>query len=79
MSLSAVHRNARRQIRQVWEYIGCQIEGIGEDRGRDVCPGIIFPHRATDPERLKLIEGLFEAEGLPVVWEDETIEERAAR
>jgi len=28
---------------------------------------------------MRLIEELFEAEGIPVVWEDETIEQRRAR
>jgi hypothetical protein len=79
MSLSAVRRNASRHARQVWDYIRSQLEGIQEDRGKDVCPGIIFPRRPTGPERLKLVEELFEGEGIPVVWEDETVEERTAR
>jgi hypothetical protein len=28
---------------------------------------------------MKLIEDMFEEEGIPVVWQDETIEERNAR
>jgi hypothetical protein len=28
---------------------------------------------------MKLIEDMFEEEGIPVVWHDETIEERKAR
>lgn len=73
MTPQAVRRNVKRQARQVWRYIELQptVDGI--------CPGIVFPKRPSDPERLKLIEQLFEEEGIPVVWEDESIAERKAR
>jgi hypothetical protein len=32
-----------------------------------------------DAERMKLIEAMFEEEGIPVVWHDETIEHRKGR
>ena len=47
--------------------------------GKDVSPGIIFSRRPKDPNRMKLIEQLFDEEGIPVVWEDETIAELKAR
>jgi hypothetical protein len=73
MTPRAVRRNVKRQARQIWKYIELQptLDGI--------CPGIVFPKRPSDPERLKLIEHLFEEEGIPVVWEDETTAERKAR
>jgi len=73
MTLQAVRRNVRRQARQIWRYIELQptLDGI--------CPGIVFPKRPRDPARLELIEHMFEEEGIPVVWEDESTEERKAR
>jgi len=74
MTPTAVRRNAKRQARQIWDYIESQLE-----QGKEVSPGIIFPKRPKDPERMKLVEELFEDEGIPVVWEDESIAERKAR
>ena len=74
MSETAVRRNVRRHIRQVWEYIESQL-----NEGRDVSPGVVFPGRPTSPECLESIERMFEEEGIAVVWQDETIEERQAR
>ena len=79
MTPTGVRRNARRYARQLWQYIDSQLQGLGENNEREVCPGIIFPNRPADADRLTLIERLFEEEGIPVVWEDETIEERKAR
>ncbi len=79
MTPVAVRRNVRRHIRQILHYIDSQIQALGGDKKRDVSAGVVFPRRPSDPERLKLIEHLFEEEGIPVVWEDETVEERAAR
>ncbi len=79
MTLPAVRRNVRRQAKQVWDYIHSQLEGLGDDQSKDVSPGIVFPKRPSDGDRMMLIEELFEAEGIPVVWEDETIEERKTR
>ena len=71
---SAVRRNVRRQIKQIWDYIESQLK-----TEKEVSPGIIFPKRPKDKERMRLIEDMFEEEGIPVVWQDETIEERKAR
>ncbi|MBU0637269.1 MAG: hypothetical protein KKB50_00235 [Planctomycetes bacterium] len=73
MTPAAVRRNVKRQARQVWRYIESQesLDGI--------CPGIAFPKRPKDTQQLKQIEELFEEEGIPVVWEDEPVEERKAR
>jgi len=73
MTDSAIRRNIRRQIKQIWDYIESQLKAR-----KDVSPGIIFPKRPKDKNRLKLIEGMFEEEGIPVVRQDETIEERNA-
>jgi len=74
ISDAAVRRNVRRQARQVWDYVESQLE-----QGRDVSPGIIFPKRPKQPERVELMEALFEEEGIAVVWEDEPAAERKAR
>ncbi len=74
MTDSAVRRNVRRQIKQIWDYIESQLA-----KEKEVSPGIIFPHRPKDKARMKQIEDMFEQEGIPVVWQDETIEERKAR
>ncbi len=74
MTDKAVARNVRRQIRQIWSYIEPKLE-----EGATVCPGVIFQARPASAERLVLIEHLFEEEGISVVWEDETIDERKAR
>ncbi len=39
-------------------------------------PPELYP---TTPGRLELIEQQFEEEGIPVVWHDESVEERKAR
>lgn len=73
-----IRRNVRRQIRQIWSYIESQIlvgQYVEGGEGKDVCPGIIFPKRPAHEERMKLIENLFEEEGISVVWHDESIEE----
>jgi hypothetical protein len=74
MTDRAVRRNVNRHIRQIWDYIESQLKAK-----KDVSPGVIFPKRPTDRARMKLIEDMFEEEGVPVVWQDETIEERRAR
>ena len=74
MTDAAVRRNVKRQARQIWAYIESQLS-----EGHDVSPGMIFPRRPTSEARLRLIEQLFEDDGLPVVWEDESIEERKKR
>lgn len=74
MKPEAVKRNIRRQIKQVWKYIYPQIE-----MNKEVSTGIIFSRRPKNKERMKLIEDMFWEEGIPVVWDDETTEERKAR
>jgi len=74
MSSVAVRRNVRRQVRQIWNYIKSQLK-----LGKEISPGILFPKRPKDINRMKLIEQLFDEEGIPVVWEDETIAEVKAR
>ncbi len=74
MTDSAVRRNVKRQIKQIWDYIESQLT-----MKKDVSPGIIFPKRPKDQERMRLIEEMFEEDGIPVAWQDETIEERKAR
>lgn len=74
MTLTAIHQNVRRQALQIWDYIESQLK-----LGKDISPGVIFPKRPKDPNRMNLIEQLFDKEGIPVVWEDESIEERKVR
>ena len=74
MTLVAVRRNVRRQARQIWDYIKSQL-----DLGKDVSPGVIFPKLPKDTRRMKLVEQLFNEEGIAVVWEDETATKRKAR
>jgi len=74
MTLKALRRNVTRQASQIWDYIESQLE-----KGKDVSPGVIFPKRPKDLKWMELIEKLFDERGIPVVWEDETIEERKAR
>lgn len=74
MTDKAVRRNVKRQIRQILDYIESRLA-----KRKDVSPGVIFPKRPKSKSRMKLIEDLFEEEGIPVVWQDESIEERKAR
>ena len=60
-----------RQIKGIWDYIESQLKDE-----KEVSPGVIFVRRPGDKERMKLIEDMFEDEGIPVVWQDESIEER---
>ena len=70
MTIKSLHRNVRRQIRQIWIYIDSQLK-----EKRDVTPGIIFSNRPKKNGRLDLIEQLFGEEGITVVWDDESTEE----
>ena len=73
-----VRRNVRRQIKQVWDYIESQIyqgEYVSTGVNKSISPGIIFPSKPHDEERMKLIEDMFNDEGIAVVWHDESIEE----
>jgi hypothetical protein len=74
MALPSVRRNVRRQANQIWDYIDSQIE-----EGKHISPGVVFKKMPKDPERLKLIEEMFEEQCIAVSWEDESIEERKAR
>jgi len=74
MSDLAVKRNVKRQIRQVWGYIHSQLR-----LAHDVTPGVIFPRKPIKQGRMELIEAHFEADGIAVVWNDETSEDRKYR
>jgi len=74
MRREAVRRNVRRQARQVWTYIESH---LNDDR--EVSPGIVFPKRPQSTERTRMVEDLFEEQGISVVWQDESVEERRAR
>lgn len=82
MTEQAVNRNIRRQIRQIWGYIESQIDGenyVSTGEHKSVSPGIMFPKKPKDVERLKMIERLFIAEGIAVVWHDESIQDCRSR
>lgn len=70
-----IRRNARRHIRQLWEYIDSQIKSSAVD----ICPGIIFSRKPNDIQRLQLLESMFENEGIQIVWHNEPIEELRER
>ncbi len=74
MTLTNVRRNVKRQALQIWNYIDAQLQS-----GTDVSPGVIFKKRPKNRELMILIEKLFDDEGIPVVWEDESVEERRKR
>lgn len=69
-----VRRNVNRQASQIWDYIESQL-----DLGKEPSPGVIFPERPRDSDRMNLIEQLFEERGISVVWEDESNAEKKAR
>ena len=75
MKPKSVRRNALRQVRQIWSYIDSQVDL----EGKDVSPGIIFPKRPSDKNRLEEIEGIFNDWGIQVVWHDESIYELRKR
>lgn len=70
-----VRRNVRRQIRQIWSYV----EVITEREKRSVYPGVIFPKLPKKEARWRLIEEMFNDEGIQVVWHSEAIELSKAR
>lgn len=74
MKPKAVRRNVNRHAKQLFDYIDTQLE-----EGLDVSMGINFRKRPKDMERLQLVEDLFDEWGIPVVWEDESIEESKKR
>ena len=71
IKIENIRRNVKRQARQIWGYIEFQTDS----REVSVSPGIIFPNIPKDPERLKLIESLFDKECVQVVWESESLDE----
>ena len=75
MKPKAVRRNALRQVRQIWGYIDSQAE-LEE---KDVSPGIIFPARPSDENRLEEIENIFNDWGIQVVWHDESMDDLKKR
>jgi len=74
MTPTAMRKNVMRQANQIWDYIESQLE-----LGKEVSPGVIFPKRPKKPDRMNLIEQLFNERGIQVVWENESIEEPKAR
>lgn len=74
MTPAAVKQSVSRHANQVWDYIESQLES-----GMEVSPGVIFPKRPKDADRLHLIEQSFEERGISVVWEDESMAERKNR
>jgi len=74
MTLTALRRNVSRYASQIWDYIESQLA-----KGKDVSPGVIFPKKPKNPDRIILIEQLFDERGIPIVWENESIEERKTR
>jgi hypothetical protein len=75
-----LRRNVRRQARQIWGYVNALLDTKDKSQKREcVSPGVVFSKRPSDPERVKLIEQLFDEEGIAVVWEDESIAEHKAR
>lgn len=69
MAEGNIARNVRRQIRQLWSYIDAELEIYG----MQVCPGIIFPALPKDSGRLETIERMFNADGIQVVWQNESL------
>jgi hypothetical protein len=59
---------------QIWIYIDSELV-----KGMDVSPGIILLGLPENPQRITLVEQLFDEEGIPVSWQDESIEEARAR
>jgi hypothetical protein len=74
MSDSKVRRTVAEYSRQVWEYIDSK-----ELRDKDVSPGMVLLGMPSDAERLRLVEELFEEEGIAVSWQDETVEDARVR
>lgn len=74
MTYEAIRRNVNRQANQIWNYIESQL-----DLRKEPSPGIIFPKRPRDLDRMNLIEQLFGEKGISVVWEDEPTVERKKR
>ena len=74
MTLTALRRNVSRYASQIWDYIESQLA-----KGKDVSPGVIFPKKPKNLDRMRLIEQLFDERGIPVVCEDESIKERKSR
>lgn len=66
MTETVVKHNVNRQANQIWDYIESQLK-----LKKEVSPGIIFPERPRDSDRMNLIERLFEEKGISVVWEEE--------
>ena len=70
MTPRAVKRNVKRYSRQIFDYVDAE---MGQDTIISI--SIIFSQRPESTERRDLVEDLFWNEGVPVVWQDESIEE----
>jgi hypothetical protein len=75
MKPKSLRRNALRQVRQIWSYIDSQVEL----EGKDVSPGIIFPMKPSNKNRLEEIEDIFNDWGIQVVWHDESVDDLKKR
>ncbi len=69
MTPKAVRRNVKRYTRQILDYIDAEMK-----QDVSVSTGVIFPKQPESNDRRVLVEQLFWDEGIPVVWQDETIE-----
>ena len=65
-----IRRNINRQIRQIWKYVESRVEL----KNLIVTTGVIFPRAPDDLALRNMIEGMFEDNGITVVWHDEAIE-----
>ena len=74
MSDAMVRRTIAEYSKQVWDYIDSK-----ELRGKDICPGIVLIGKPADEARTRMIDELFEEDGIPVSWQDETVEESRVR
>ena len=74
MSHGRLVRTCDRIAELVGKYIDAELEN-----GREVSPGVVFRQRPSIPGRFEEIEGLLDAYGIPVDWEDESIDARRKR
>ncbi len=74
MTPKAVRRNVKRYSRQIFDYIDAEMK-----QDTTISIGIIFSNQPDVKERRDFVEQLFWDEGIPVVWQDESIEESRKR
>lgn len=66
----------QRFNRQVWKYVSA---AQATDPDRPIYPAIIFARQPRSNGRLAVIERFFDENMVAVVWQNETVEERAIR